>query len=171
VEQRPFVQTAYLVGDIFAAARAWAERHGAGPFFVLEHIALTDVVHRGRPGVLDHSSAYGQLGAMMIELVQQNSEGPSAFRDLYAPGEQGLHHLATFAPDFEAELAGYQERGYQVASRALAGDVPFAFVDTSRDLGHMVEVYQDGPTIRGFYRMVSDAARDWDGRDPVRPLG
>jgi hypothetical protein len=171
VKPLPFVQTAYLVGDVFAAAREWAGRRGAGPFFVLEHIALDDVVYRGRPGKLDHSSAYGQLGEMMIELVQVHGEGPSAFRDLFEPGEYGLHHLATFAPDLEAELAGYEARGYPVAARARASEVAFAFVDTSRELRHMIEVYQDGPGIRGFYRMVAEAARDWDGRDPVRPLG
>jgi hypothetical protein len=162
---------AYFVPDILAAAKTWSTTWGAGPFFVLENIPLDDVRYRGAPSALDHSSAYGQLGDLMIELVQQNDEGPSAFHDLFRPGAQGLHHLATFAPDFEAELARYQMAGFEIATRASARGVPFAFVDTTATHGHMIEVYEDGPGIRGFYRWVAEAAAGWDGENPIRRLG
>ena len=65
---------------------------GVGPFFVAHHIPLINVRYRGQPAQLDHSSAYVQAGAVMLELVQQNGEYPSPFRDMYAPGESGIHH-------------------------------------------------------------------------------
>jgi len=162
---------AYFVPDIFAAAQRWSATRGAGPFFVLEHILLDDVRYRGTPATLDHSSAYGQLGDLMIELVQQNDDGTSAFHDLFRPGTQGLHHLATFAPDFEAELERYHAAGFEVATQASTRGVPFAFIDTTATHGHMIEIYEDGPTIRGFYRWVAEAAVGWDGEDPIRRLG
>ena len=69
VELGRIVQVAYAVEDVRAAARSFAERVGAGPFFVRHHDLPRRVDHRGRPGAFDHSSAYGQWGAVQVELV------------------------------------------------------------------------------------------------------
>ena len=44
--------------------------------------------------MFDHTSAYGQWGDIMVELVQDHGTGPSVVRDLYNVDESGLHHLA-----------------------------------------------------------------------------
>lgn len=160
-----FVQVAYLVEDVFTAAEQWARETGAGPFLVMENIPLQDVVYRDNPGELDHSSAYGQYGGLMLELVQQNNPGPSAFRDAFAPGQFGLHHMARFAHDLDAELNKYQDQGHHTAMRAHAGDIEFAFVDTLAQLGHMVELYKDCADLRAFYQLIANAAQNWDGSD------
>jgi len=171
-ENRPFVQAAYFVADANAAARRWAREFAAGPFFLLEHIELENVVHRGRPAALDHTAAFGQLGSIMIELVQQHGEHPSVFRDMYAAGQYGLHHMAYFAGDFDAELARLRGLGYATAMTASTALGPrFAFADATAELGHMLEIYEDSQGMRGFYTMVAGASRDWDGVDPVRSLG
>ena len=85
------IQMAYFVTDIRAAARRASETLGAGPFFVFDRIELAWGEHRGQRCDFTHSSAYGQWGDLMMELVQQDVEGPSPFRDLYNPGEEGLH--------------------------------------------------------------------------------
>ncbi len=167
----PFVQVAYFVANAEAAARRWAREHGAGPFFLLKHIPLENVVHRDKPAALDHTSAYGQLGSVMIELIQQHGEYPSVFRDMYAPGEYGLHHMAYFAADFDAELARLHGLGYDTAMMANTALGPrFAFADATTRLGHMLEVYEESQGMRGFYAMVADTAQGWDGADPVRKL-
>ena len=161
------VQHAYLVPDVFVAAEHWARALGAGPFFVMEHIPLENVIHRGEPGSLDHSSAYGQLGDTMVELVQQNCASPSVFTG-FPPA---LHHLAAFAPDLDAALDGLAGTGVETAMTAEAGGGQrFAFADARELAGHYIELYQDGPAVRGFYAFVRSAAQDWDGSDPVRSL-
>ena len=167
----PFVQVAYFVANAEAAARRWTRELGAGPFFLLKHIPLEKVVHRGEPAALDHTAAYGQLGSLMVELIQQHGEHPSVFRDMYPPGEYGLHHMAYFAADFDAELARLNELGYATAMTAHTALGPrFAFADTTARLGHMLEIYEESQGMRGFYAMVASAARGWDGADPVRKL-
>lgn len=166
---RPFVQLAYHAPDIFKAAERWADERGAGPFYVNEHIPVERALYRGQPAEFDHSSAYGQLGEVMLELVQQNNDGPSGVRDMYAPHEQGLHHCATIVPDFAEELARYEALGYTVANRFwLAGGMEFAFIDTVAAYGHMVEVYEGQPGLLGFYAAIKAAAEGWDGSDPIR---
>ena len=164
------VQLAYAVDDVTDAARRWNATEGIGPFFVREHIAVTDVVHRGRPSRFDHSSAYGQWGAVMVELFVQHDDAPSAVRDMYAPGETGLHHLAYFVDDLDVTAAALDAAGYPQAQIATAGTTRFAFHDAVRQLGHMFELYEPNEGLRGFYAMVAGAARDWDGQAPVRAL-
>ncbi len=163
------VQIAYFVTDIEAAARSMNARFGAGPFFVARRIALARGVHRGRACRFVHSSAYGQWGEVMLELVQQDEEGPSPFRDLFAPGREGLHHLAYFVSDLDAAIDACSGDALPLASRATTeSGVEFAFVDATASLGHMLELYEASPPLRGFYQLVREAAAGWDGSDLIR---
>ncbi len=167
----PPVQIAYAVPDLGSAARSWAADIGAGPFFVREHIALVDVVIRGCPGTFDHSSAYGQWGSVMIELVEDHGEGPSPVRDMFPREGSGLHHLAFFVENVDAAVEALQTQGHELAMSArTASGLAFCFVDTRPTLGHMVELYEPTPSLRAFYSMVRAAAEEWDGADPVRAL-
>jgi catechol 2,3-dioxygenase-like lactoylglutathione lyase family enzyme len=165
-ERIDIVQTAYFVSDIEAAAERLHALLGVGPFFVARNIPLVNVRYRGQPAELDHSSAYVQAGPVMLELVQQNGEYPSPFRDMYAPGESGIHHVAAFVEDLDATLKAYERDGFETALYAETGTgVHFAFVDTRPVLGHMLELYEESPAIRGFYALVADRAANWDGKE------
>jgi hypothetical protein len=165
------VQVAYHVPDPAAAAEQFASAFGWGPFFLMEHIALERSLHRGRHAPFDHSSAYGQAGDVMVELITQHNDGPSALRDMYAPGETGIHHVAYFVPDLAAALAEFRERGAAIAldARTTTG-VDFAMVDVSASLGHMLEQYEPNEDLRRFYAHVRKCAEGWDGERPVRRL-
>ncbi len=155
----PPVQIAYAVPDAEAAAREWERRHGAGPFVVIPHIELVDVVHRGRPAEFDHTSAYGQWGSIMVELVQDHGTGPSAVRDLYAPDQSGLHHLAFFVDDVDDTLKWLVAEGFEIAMSArTAGGVDFHFVDAVRTHGHMLEIYEGTDRLRAFYADIAARA-------------
>lgn len=159
----PIRQVAYFCADVRAAARAHHEAFGSGPFFVADNIPLARSVHRGTERLLDHTSAYGQWGDVMIEFVAQNNPGPSPFHDLYpeGSGRYGLHHVAVFVEDVDTALAEFAARGAPCAFRAeMADGFVWAFADTSSTLGHMTELYAPTPSLTGFYAMVADAARD-----------
>lgn len=163
------VQLAYVVTDVVAAARHWAVGHGAGPFFVNPHIEVNDVMHRGRPASFDHSTALGQWGGLMIELLQDHGTGSSVVRDLYLPGQIGLHHVAMFVDDLDAETDRFVRSGYPLAQSAIArGVTRFHFIDTVRERGHFLELYEPNPSLTATYVRVAEAARGWDGSAPVR---
>lgn len=167
-------QLAYYVPDARTAAQHWAATHNAGPFFLLEHIELENVVYKGTPTTLDHTSAYGWCDGLMIELVQQNCDKASVFSNR----TYGLHHCASFATDLSQELARLERAGHQTAMTAsTANGVKFAFVGDdesgpfgSAPLGHYLELYEDQAAIRGFYTMVEEAAQDWNGKTPLRSI-
>ena len=170
--RHPIVQVAYFVDDCRSAARDMASRLGAGPFFVLDRIELAWGEHRGVECPFVHSSAYGQWGDLMVEFVQQDEEGPSPFRDLYRPGEQGLHHVAMMVDSLEATTAECAEHGLALAARAeTRTGTEFAFIDTVNELGHMIEIYERSGALIGFYDFVRKASVEWDGEAPLRSMG
>lgn len=169
----PVRQIAYFVADVRTAALAHHRRFGSGPYFVAEHIPLRKAVHRGIESTLDHTSAYGQWGKVMVEFVQQNNPGPSAFHDLYPEGSarSGLHHLAVFVDDLPAAIARFNAAGCETALYAEMNDgFPFAMIDLVAETGHMLELYQPLPRLTEFYDFVARAAEGFDGNDPVRTI-
>lgn len=169
----PARQIAYFVEDVRAAAVRHRALFGSGPYFVADRIPLHDCRHRGEPAELDHGSAYGQWGELMIEFVQQNNAGPSAFRDMYpaGSGREGLHHVALFVDDVDAAIARYAAQGYPCALRARTGTgLVFAMIDTVAAYGHMLELYSPTAGLIDFYAMIAGAARDGIGDAPIRSI-
>ncbi|MBU7580481.1 MAG: VOC family protein [Porphyrobacter sp.] len=170
----PVRQLAYKVNDLEAAAAAHHRQFGSGPFFVARHVALASSLHRGTARAFDHSSAYGQWGAVMVELVVQHNPDDSALHEMfpYGSGAEGLHHAALFVDDLAAAIARFTSEGAPLAQLSVTqGGTAFAFVDTRASLGHMLELYEPAPQLTGFYDMVATAAGGWDGRDLIRELG
>jgi hypothetical protein len=165
----PVVQIAYIVPDVRAAAQDWADRLGAGPFFVFDHFELT-ATHAGQPAVLDHSPAFGQWGDVQVELIQLHAMEPAPFREAFGGGKFGLHHMTWLPADLDAEGARLAALGWpcvldmtgHTGTRAL-------FFDARPELGHLIELYVGTPQLRRHYAAVAKAAVGWDGTDPVRP--
>ncbi len=158
------VQIAYAVADARAAALDLATSTGAGPFFLARHIPVVEARSRGRPATFDHSSAYGQWGDLMVELVEEHSP------PIVAPGT-GVHHLAFMVPSLARATASCVAAGWAEALWAhTAGGQEFAFCDARASLGHLVELYEPSPRLLDFYAMVATAARGWLGSEPVRDL-
>jgi hypothetical protein len=169
----PIRQIAYFVPDIRSAAIHHYHNFGSGPFFVADNVRLRTCRYRGEDSVLDHSSAYGQWGDLMVEFVQQNNAGPSAFHDMYPAGGErfGMHHVAVFVDDIKTAIAGHKARGDACALYAeMESCFAFAMIDTVASLGHMVELYQPETLLLDFYAMVAKAAENFDGTDIVRPI-
>lgn len=158
------VQNCWVVADIDAAIRGWVSM-GYGPFFTFE-MDVPDAIYRGQPVPLKSSIALAQAGGVQIELIQQLSTGPSAYRDVYGPGESGFHHVCTISDDFDAEVARLRERGIEIATEYDS----CCYADTRKLLGCVLEVLPNSPLLHKLFKMVADAGRDWDGADPVRPI-
>lgn len=148
----PPVQIAYAVDDVEAAASLWQERFGAGPFVTRHHIELEQVQINGQPGAFDHSSAYGQWGDVMVELVQQHTPPVGSAR--------GLHHCAYFVADVGTAQRSLEAAGYPEVLRAtvLGSPTAFAFHDATATLGHLVEIYEATPRLRKFYAHIRSLA-------------
>ncbi len=165
------VQIAYHVADPARAAVEFARSFGWGPFHLFERIPLARCLHRGRPTRWDHTSAYGQAGALMVELISQPDDAPSVLRDVYARDAVGIHHVAHFVDDLDATLAAARTAGVEIALEATTTTgTEFAMLDLRGTLGHMVELYEPDGGLAKFYRYVEKSAQGWDGADPLRMI-
>ena len=164
----PPVQIAYAVSDIYKGVEKWIKYFGAGPFFIAEHIPIKNVFYRGLPGELDITVAYGQWGTIMIELVQDNGDGPSIVRDLYSPQQSGLHHLAYFVENLDLISDKLKKQGYVLAMTGQANDNHFQFFDAISEMGHFIELYEPIESLKSLYERVRVASINWDGSDPLR---
>lgn len=164
------VQIAYLVDDVREGALRHSAAFGSGPFFIGDHIPLSEVIHAGEPAVFDHSSAYGQWGDVMVELVCIHQATPGALALAVGVGHTGIHHVARFVDDIDAEAAYLDATGHpQVLLASTASGQRFAF-HAGGDLAHLLEIYQPSDGLRGFYGRVAEASKGWDGSDPIRAM-
>jgi hypothetical protein len=163
------VQIAYHVPDPESAAHDFARMFGWGPFFLYEHIPLASCSYRGKAVQFDHSSAYGQAGEMMIELIAQHDDSPSVLREVFARHEVGIHHVAYFVPNLAESLGQARTLGTDIALDAVTSTgTRFAMLDLTQRLGHMVELYEAEGDLLKFYRYVRRAADRWNGSEPLR---
>lgn len=166
-DRREVVQVAYVVDDIWRGAETWHRLTGAGPFFVREHIPIeTATTADGQPAVFDHSSACGQWGDVMIELVTHHDLGPDVMASAMRR-PPGVHHVAWFVDDLDEERHRLETLGGTTVLEAATGDIRFGFFEVP-GMGHLVECYQPNDYLRELYDAVRHAAQRWDGSRPVR---
>lgn len=123
MNEHPIHQIAYVVDDIDAAVRHWADVLGVGPWSVwtLEPAVLHDTVFAGEPAHFSFRHALGWSGSTQIELVQPLA-GPSIFAEQLATTGPGLNHVGRLVDDHAAASAELQERGYTPLQSARFGE-------------------------------------------------
>jgi hypothetical protein len=167
------VQTAYIVPDVRTACGQFHELYGIGPFFWIPPRVRPNVRHFGQPidGELVTEAALAQSGDVMVELLTQRSDVPSAYRDMYGPSEQGIHHIAVWTDDYVAERDGYVAAGYDIAMEMQVRDgVEICYVDTREALGHMLELLPRHPALVQSFESVRERSMGWDGGELIVPM-
>ncbi|PEQ11510.1 hypothetical protein B2G71_16915 [Novosphingobium sp. PC22D] len=166
-----YVQACHVVADIEAAMAEWLRTTGAGPFFVMSHVRPSNGRYRGQPVALEMTCAFAQAGPLQIELIEQHDAGPSVYRDMYAPGAGGFHHFCYWADGtIEAETAHYAALGIEPGYLASFGPLNFAYFDLRHTIGCFLEVLEREPGTVALFDAIAEAARDWNGSDPIRYL-
>ena len=169
-------QNGYVVRDVEAAMKHWLETLGVGPFFYFERVPIEDFRYRGEPSPLEVSIALANSGALQIELIQQRNDAPSMYRDFLASGNEGLQHVAYWTQSFDADMERFSAAGYRVGQSGAIGDSGrFVYLDTGGGgLGHpgtVVELSEISGAKGRFFRHIAEAAKSWDGSDPIQTLG
>jgi hypothetical protein len=167
--RRRYVQSCFIVPDLDEAMAQWLRVSDAGPFFVMAHVRPANGLYRGRPAELEMSCAFAQAGPMQIELIEQHSDGPSVYRDMYPAGEGGFHHFCYWAGGtITDEVEHWRARGIEAGYLASFGDLNFGYFDARKELGCFLEVLEREPGTVELFRMIAEAHEDWDGGEPIR---
>jgi len=165
-----YFQMGWVVDDVDRAMEQWLKTTEIGPFYVMRHLQLP-ITHRGKPSELDFSIAMGQVGGMMVELIQQHNDAGSAYRDAVPPGTDAMHHVCAITEDLDADLAHFKRLGLEVAHEGSFGPLRFVYVDTRPTIGCMTELLPPDEANDALFAQVAKAGAEWDGvTDPIRTV-
>ena len=169
----PVHHLAYLVDDLEVAVEQLVSKFGAGPFFVLRDVAFEQLTSRGEPATFAHDSAFGQCGALPVEVMQVKRLEPEVVRAGFALTPPQLHHAAyVVAPEnLAAAREELEQRGLPAFLHAINGEIDSTLHDAAATLGHHIELHADCEQLRVVFGMVRDASVGWDGSDPMRAIG
>lgn len=168
----PIMQLAFVPRDMDAALDYWTRVVGAGPFFRLPHIAYQAARYRGAPSAVDFSLLIGYWGDLQIELIEQHCDSPSIYKAWLDEGREGLHHVCLIVDSIADARAACARAGARVEQElVLDGGGEAIYVDAGGGPGTMVEILQPVAGFDELCAMMREAARGWDGSDPVRALG
>jgi hypothetical protein len=167
--ERPIHHIGHVVDDIPVAVRWAVATLGAGPFFLIEHLAFDDVTYAGAPAAYDHSSAFGQWGTIRLELTQIHDARPAGLAQALAGPTPRVGHVAWLADDLESDSRQLTDDGAPLFHTGRSGPVRAHWHDARATLGHHIEILQSCPELLGFHELVRSCAEGWDGSDPLRP--
>jgi hypothetical protein len=163
--RRVIFQEAYFVNSVEEAARKWAKDFGAGPFFSVHNQGTEEFTYRGTDIEAEVNYAFGYLGNMMIQFIDQNNDTPSIYRDMFARGDEGFHHFGYIVSDYAAERQRLLDAGYDLATELKVDGVNAAYFDTRETNGAFTEIHGDPPHMLGLFwnwQRLHEARKDGD---------
>ena len=168
----PVMQIAFVPTDFDAALHYWTQRMGVGPFFLIENIKLEDMRYLGAPSDCVFSIALAYWGDMQIELIRPENDAPSIYNGAYGVSGDVLHHVCILTEDIGHARLYAERAGAKLLVEAKVGaDGAVIYVDSGNGPGSIVEILQPASGSDALFTMIKDAARHWDGSDPIRTLG
>ncbi len=96
---------------------------------------------RGKKVQYNGRLAFARTGAVNLELVQPG-EGESIWREALQTRGECFHHIGIYVPDLASEVAGYAKKGIGVIQTGESEHVQFAYMDTAKPTGVIVEILQ-----------------------------
>ncbi|KTE04215.1 hypothetical protein ATE68_00745 [Sphingopyxis sp. H038] len=165
------MQLAFVPSDFDAAIRHWTGVMGAGPFFLLPNVSLSGGRYRGEPSDPVFTMALGYWGDMQIELIRPENDAKSLYRGEYGVADV-LHHVCVLVDSIAAARVRCEDIGAEIIFEAPVGDTGgVIYADPGTGPGTLVELLEPQAGTRELFAMMRDAAKDWDGREPLRSLG
>ena len=162
-------QVGIVVRDIETAMRHWVEVCGVGPWFYTDRLPVTAFTYRGtRHDDIHLSIALANSGDVQLELIQQRCDTPSMYQDFLRAGREGMQHWSSWPADYSAKLRSALANGYTIGQQGESARGPFVYLWNEGHPGTVIEMAEMTPARERIFAGVRDAARNWDGTDPVR---
>jgi methylmalonyl-CoA/ethylmalonyl-CoA epimerase len=153
----------WVVRDCAAAQQELSARLGAGPFLSMgDDSAFDQTLVHGKPVPFSLKIAFGQLGGVLLELLEPlDDRSPHA--EFLAERGEGIHHLAYVVADFDDQIAAI--RAADPAARLLVDGTgpgnPFrwVYVDGGNAHGTVIELWERTPQSEALYGSVLELLR------------
>jgi hypothetical protein len=157
-------QIGFVVRDLDAAMATWLQL-GIGPFYTVRNIEQT-CSYRGQEVTVVISVAFANSGELQVELIQQDNDSPSIYREFLDAGHVGFNQLAYWVDDVDAVVAAL---GWPVVWTDIGNETTkYAYVEPPGGPAAVIEIMELNPATIGMGQLIRAAAANWDGTDPVR---
>jgi methylmalonyl-CoA/ethylmalonyl-CoA epimerase len=137
-------QVSIVVDDIYAYIKRFNDDYGIGPWVIMHFNKdnTRNMTIEGKPGEFEIKLALCDALNIQLELIQpmDDNETYAEFLKNHGPG---IHHLCMQpAEGYKRIREILSERGYSetLIGGLDAGDMEFAYVDITEDLGFIVEL-------------------------------
>lgn len=163
-------QAGYVTRDLRRSLDFMVEKVGIGPWFVAERVAFKECAYRGQPTELELSIALANSGSLQIELIEQIGNTPSIYTEWLArfPEDEVLQHYSSWPTDYDAVCERAKALGHVAIQEGRTARGPFVYFEHAANPAFIYEVTEYTTARRRVFEQIAEAARDWDGADPVR---
>jgi methylmalonyl-CoA/ethylmalonyl-CoA epimerase len=143
---RPVGQVGIIVRDLEQALERYSALWGLGPWacFLYGPATVPTLTYRGEPGRYSMRIALAGQNPQ-VELLE-SLEGPSIYEEWLESRPEGLHHVGVYVESLERAVDSMTAAGYDLIQSGygygLDGDGGYAYFDTERDFGVIVEALE-----------------------------
>ena len=166
----PIRQVGFVVRDLDRSIAEWLAM-GVGPWYVVRN-RVQQAYYRGNPCEVTMSIALANSGDLQLELIQQHDDVPSIFTEFLEMHGEGFHQFAWWVADFDRAVAAAESAGWPVVwSGGEDTATRFAYVEPpSGSPATIYELMELTEVTEGMGAFFRDAAKGWDGSDPIREI-
>ncbi len=164
-------QIGIVVRDLDSALKHWVDVCGVGPWFVTDRLGFTTFSYRGtRYNDIHVAAAFANSGDVQIELIEQRCQTPSMYLDFLAAGREGVQHWSSWPLNYDENYDRARASGYEVGQEGASNRGRFVYFRKEAHAGTVIEMAEMTPARRVAFDLIRDAARNWDGTKPTRPM-
>jgi methylmalonyl-CoA/ethylmalonyl-CoA epimerase len=165
----PIRQIAWVVRNLEQSVHNWLRVSGVGPWTCFRNVALSGQ-HRGSPSKVRMHVALGYQEDMEIELIEDLGGGASPYRNAQGEPLLGMHHVAWFSEDLDADLKRASARDLKVCFQAGNEVTRVAYLEDPREPQLLFEFIEMNAMMKQGFEARLAAARAWRGADPVQVI-
>ena len=180
-ESGQIFQLGYVVPDVDASMRFYAEAMRIGPFTCNRGFKAPDGWYRGSADMPQLTIAHAYSGRLFIEFIQQHDDTPSVYKEYVEKYGYGLHHygIAVAPEDYDKTLEHYYSLGFEnIFTDTLPGNVRIRYIGPKTEAGldklrnetgvGYLECVEVKENEEAMFTGMRKAALEWDGTTLLR---
>lgn len=133
-------QLGFVFKDIEEQAKVMEEIYSLSNFWFTP-VAEVPTEYKGNKSATKARLGFSQLGDTEIELIEWR-EGDSPYKDFLEQGREGFHHIGINVDDIDPYLSEFKRKGIGILFSGAIGGGKFAYMDTEKTFGMIVEFIQ-----------------------------
>ncbi|MHA2126788.1 MAG: VOC family protein [Promethearchaeota archaeon] len=137
-EQLEVNQLGFVYKDIEKQAKIMEKIYGL-PTFWFTPVAEIPTEYKGNKSRTKGRIGFSKLGETEIELIEWR-EGSCPYKDFLDQGREGFHHIGIRLKDIDPYIAEFKEKGIEILYSGEIGNGKFAYMDTEKTFGMIVEL-------------------------------